>query len=150
MQGWWILSEEMVHEYESLLHRLPKKNPWVMAGYWVRPWLLPICQFLYFHTQSTRQSRHCDPRKPPLLQSGTVASTEWTVDGVCVCICLQEGRGMCTRDGYVSLPVCSFSGVLFFPCCEHTLTHIHTTVLSPWKKRWCKRKERGEMKKSQE
>lgn len=52
------------------------------------------------------------------------------------------GRGMGVQvfDGCVSLPVCGFSGVLFFPCCElHTYSHALAAVLSVytlWEKKW--------------
>lgn len=45
------------------------------------------------------------------------------------CVCL-EGGGVHACDGCVPLPVCSFSGVLFFPSCEsHTLSHEHAAML---------------------
>lgn len=59
------------------------KGLWAKAAGSVRPWLLPLCQILSFHTPLPRRSqRHRVVRKQPLLEFAALESTEcelWTV-----------------------------------------------------------------------
>lgn len=79
-----------------------------MSGCWVRPWLLPICSFLSFHTETSMWTQ----------SSGNVhcySGDERVSCALCVCVCVV-GRGLTGRvwpcDGCVSHPVFSFSGRL--------------------------------------